>query len=163
MGFSCVTCSRSFYINIGDGLTLFSLSIQSLACGRSLPTVVSYELISLLLLTRRLHSWMLSHVLYNPIICSVFMKWLACWDHCVLPHFTGSNRHTVTITCQIHFLYNGCWVSQWLFFFDFVASILTIYSIVEVLMILFNQCVNWNVCPCQAFRFISFSCYVVMM
>ena len=66
--------------------------------------------------------------------------------------------YTVIITWQIHFLH---YIT-----FDFVPWILSIYSILEVLMILFNQWVNWTVCPCQAFRIrvlFFFSFYVVMM
>ena len=51
--------------------------------------------------------------------------------------------YNVIITSQIHFLHH--------IIFDFMAWILAIYSILEVLMTLFNQWVNWNVCRCQAF------------
>ena len=61
--------------------------------------------------------------------------------------------YTVIITCQIHFPHY--------IIFDFVGWILAIYCIIEVLMTLFNQWVNWNVCPCQAFRICVFLLFVL--
>ena len=62
--------------------------------------------------------------------------------------------YTVIITCQIHFPHY--------IIFDFVGWILAIYCIIEVLMNLFNQWVNWNVCPCQAFRIWVFLNFRIM-